>query len=243
MNLLYFQNQSKTNNAILLNAVFLIALLLLGKANPMAIVFAYVFETIIIGLIHALKLFYIISNDNEPRKTEAKIFNFASIFFFLVHYGFFVAIQSLFLYTAFAINDDRFSTSLSLNNFKVIFSLEGFYVVVASIVLTHLAEFYFNFIKNRKYFNQNLESYFIKPYLRIFVQQFLAIIPFFFLFITKCVGVIAAILLVITRAFLDYYLNETSKKPERIRKIAQFLTKGKPEELEKAEKKLTSFFE
>lgn len=33
------------------------------------------------------------------------------------------------------------------------------------------------------------------------------------------------------------------KKPERIRKIAQFLTKGKPEELEKAEKKLISFFE
>lgn len=212
MKFLFFQNQSKTDRAIFLNAFFLIALLILGKANPMAIVFAYVFETIIIGIIHAVKLFYIIRNNKKPGKTEDKIFNFASIFFFLIHYGFFVAIQSLILYTAFAINDDRFSTSLSLNNFKVIFNLEGFYVVATSIVLTHLAEFYFNFIKNKKYFNQNLESYFIKPYLRIFVQQFLAIIPFLFLFITNYVGIIAAQLLVITRALLDYHMNETSKK-------------------------------
>jgi hypothetical protein len=97
MKFLFLQNQSKTNNAILLNAFFLIALLLSGKANPMAIVFAYVFETIIIGLIHAVKLFYIIRYDNEPGKVEKKLVNFASIFFFLIHYGFFVAIQTVFI--------------------------------------------------------------------------------------------------------------------------------------------------
>lgn len=43
MKFLILQNQSKTNNAIILNAVFLVTLLILGKANPMAIVFAYVF--------------------------------------------------------------------------------------------------------------------------------------------------------------------------------------------------------
>ena len=150
MNSLIFQNQSNTNNAIILNAVFLIALLFLDIANPMAIVFAYVFETIIIGLIHGVKLFYVIKYDNIPGKIETKFINYISIIFFFVHYGFFVLVQSLFLYTAFAINDDQFSTSLSLNNFKIIFNLDGFYIVSISIIFTHLAEFYFNFLKNKK---------------------------------------------------------------------------------------------
>ena len=243
MNLLYFQNQSKTNNAILLNAVFLVALLLLGKADPMAIVFAYVFETIVIGLIHALKLFFIIRYDNVPGKIETKLINFASIFFFLIHYGFFVAVQSVFLYTTFAINDDRFSTSLNPNNFLVIFDLEGFYLVAFSIIITHLAEFYFNFIKNKKYLNQDFSSYFSKPYLRIFVQQFLAIIPFIFLFLSNYVGVIAALLLILIRTILDIYIDQIGKNPQKIKKLAKFLTKAKPEEFEKVEKTLFTFFD
>lgn len=243
MNLPFLQNQSKTNNAIILNAVFLVALLILGKANPMAIVFAYVFETIIIGLIHTLKLFYIIRYDNEPGKVETKLINFASIFFFLIHYGFFVAIQSIFLYVAFAINDDRFSTSLNPNNFLVIFKLEGFYLVAISVILTHLVEFYFNFLENKKYLNQNFENYFAKPYLRIFIQQFLAIIPFFFLIMTDYVGIIAALLLILMRAALDIYINNIGKNPQKIKKLARFLSKAKPEEFEKIEKTLTTFLE
>lgn len=243
MKFLILQNQSKTNNAIILNAVFLVALLILGIANPMAIVFAYVFETLIIGLIHAVKLFYIIRYDNEPGKIEKKLANFVSIFFFLIHYGFFVAIQSIFLYTAFAINDDRFSTSLNPNNLLVIFNLEGFNLVAISIIMMHFAEFYFNFILNKKYLNQNFGSYFSKPYLRIFIQQFLAIIPFFFLFFTNKAGIIAAFLLIIMRAVLDIYLNQIAKNPKLIKKLAQFLSKSKPEELEKTEKIVTSFFD
>lgn len=243
MKFLILQNQSKTNNAIILNAVFLVALLILGIANPMAIVFAYVFETLIIGLIHAVKLFYIIRYDNEPGKIEKKLANFVSIFFFLIHYGFFVAIQSIFLYVAFAINDDRFSTSLNPNNFLVIFKLEGFYLVAISVILTHLVDFYFNFLKNKNYLNQNFENYFAKPYLRIFIQQFLAIIPFFFLIMTDYVGIIAALLLILMRAALDIYINNIGKNPQKIKNLARFLSKAKPEEFEKTEKTLTTFLE
>ena len=237
------QNSSKTNQAILLNAMFLIGLLLTGKANPIAIVFAYIFETIIIGLIHAVKLFYIIRYDNEPGKVEKKLINFASIFFFLIHYGFFVAIQSIFLYVAFAVNDDRFSASLNPNNFLVIFKIDGFYMVSISLILTHLVEFYFNFLKNKKYLNQNFENYFVKPYLRIFIQQFLAIIPFFFLIMTDYVGIIAALLLILMRAALDIYINQIGKNSQRIKKLARFLSAPKPEEFEKTEKTLTTFLE
>lgn len=239
----FFKNKLQNNHSIIANALFLIALVLIDKADPMAIVFAYVFETIIIGLFHIIKLFYIIKN-KEPLKRESKGGNFLLIPFFMIHYGIFVAIQSIFLYTAFAINDDRFSTSLSVSNFVEIFYLEGFKLVAFSILASHVASFYFSFLKIKKYENQNLGAYMIKPYLRIFMQQFLAIIPFFFWFFMNSVGLVAAILLIIIRMVLDYYLATIAKDSKKINTLAiRIMDKNKPEELPKIEATLKVFFE
>lgn len=242
MKSLFFLNYSKTNDALLLNALFLIALLIIGQANPMAIVFAYVFETIIIGVMHIIKLFFVIKY-NEPKKGESKFANYFSILFFMIHYGAFVAFQSVIIYTGFAIKDDRFSTSLKLSNFTDIFNLEGFKVVAVSIILTHITMFYYNFYRKKKYNNQEMGAYFAKPYLRIFVQQFLAIIPFFFLYFNDHVGVFAAILLIVMRTYLDYYMSSVSKNPEKIKNIAQRFVSNKPEELPKIEASLKAFLE
>lgn len=232
-----------SNPSIVANALFLIALLLVGKADPMAIVFAYVFETIIIGLVHVVKLFYIFKN-NKPGKRESKVGNFLLIPFFIIHYGIFVAIQSIFLYTAFAINDERFSTSLSFSNFVQIFHLEGFKLVVLSILATHIASFYFSFLKVKKYNQQHLGAYMVKPYLRIFLQQFLAIIPFFFLFFMNAVGIVAAILLILMRTLLDYYFLSIAKDAKKIKALAlRIMDQKKPEELPKIEATLKVFFE
>lgn len=238
-----FQNYAPSSNNLLLQAIFLITLLLFRKADPMAIVFAYVFETIIIGFIHLVKLFYIVSY-NEPHKKSSKILDYISIPFFLIHFGAFVGIQSIIIYTGFAINDNRFSTSLSLSNFVDIFNLEGFKIIALSIIISNLASFYFSFLKTRKFENQNLEAYMVKPYLRIFVQQFLAIIPFFFLYFMNTVGIVAAILLIIMRTTLDFYFIAIANNPEKIKKLAlKILDKNKPEELPKIEKALVVFFE
>lgn len=238
-----FQNQPINGNSVFIQSVFLIALLVLGKADPMAIVFAYVLETIIIGVIHVVKLYYVIEN-NQPSKKIAKLENYFFIPFFIVHYGFFVSIQSVFIYIAFAIADTRFSTSLSISNFIDIFNLQGFKLVALSIIVSNLVSFYFSFLKTKKYENQNLETYMLKPYLRIFVQQFLAIIPFVFLYVTDSVGIIAAILLILMRTILDYYFITVAKNPEKIKKIAlRILDKNKPEELPNIEKSLITFFE
>jgi hypothetical protein len=243
MNYSFIQNKFRNNPSPLANALFLIALVLIGKADPMAIVFAYVFETVIIGLLHIIKLFYIIKN-NKPGKRESKVGNFLLIPFFIIHYGIFVSIQSIFLYTAFAINDDRFSTSLSISNFIDIFYLEGFKVVALSIILNHLSSFYFSFLKTKKYENQNLEAYMIKPYLRIFLQQFLAIIPFFFLIYINHIGLSAAVLLIIMRAILDYYLTTIAQDSKKIKALAlRIMDPKKPQELPKIEATLKVFFE
>lgn len=238
-----FQNNTQANNAIFIQAIFLIVLLLVGKADPMAIVFAYVFETIIIGFLHVFKLIYVIKN-KDPEKDSNKVMDYFSIPFFIVHYGAFIVIQSLIIYTLFATKDDRFSTSLSLSNFIDVFNLEGFNVVLLSILISHLFSFYFLFLKKEKYKSQNLGLYFIKPYLRIFVQQFLTIVPGFFLIFTNSVGIIAAILLIMIRTFLDFYLVRMSSNEIRIKKLALYvLDKNKPEELPKIEETLKVFFE
>lgn len=233
-----------SNQSVLLNSLFLMALLFIGKADPMAIVFAYVLETIIIGIIHVMKLFLIVYA-NPVLKSESKFVNYAMIPFFWFHYGFFVCIQTLFLYIGFAIKDDRFSTSLSISNFIQIFKLEGFYLVVISLVVTHVMGFYFSFYKKRKFVGEQFSRYFMKPYLRIFIQQFLAIVPFVFLIFYENVGLVAALLLICLRAILDWYLNALATNPEKLKKIALSLVKNKndPEELIELQKTIQVFCE
>ena len=236
--------KSHSNQGVFLNALFLMALLFVGKADPMAIVFAYVLETIIIGVIHVVKLFLIVYA-NPVLKSESKIVNYIMIPFFWFHYGFFVCIQTLFLYLGFAIKDDRFSTSLNISNFIQIFELEGFYWVAISLVLTHFMGFYFNFYKTKKFVGEQFSRYFMKPYLRIFIQQFLAIVPFIFLIFYDNVGLVAALFLIFLRAILDWYLNALATNPEKLRKIALSLVKNKndPEELIELQKTVQVFCE
>lgn len=238
-----FKNNSPTQLFIVINALFLIVLLFLGKADPMAIVFAYVFETIIIGVFHFLKLL-IIALHSRSTKINSKLLDLSYTFFFLIHYGAFVAIQSIIIYTAFAIKDHRFSTSLKFSNFTDLVLLEGFFVIALSIVMMHIASFLFSFLREKKYQSDTVVTTMIKPYLRVFIQQFLAIIPLFFLYFTDKVGLVAAILLVGVRAFLDFYFYQVSQNPEEIKRLAtKILRKEKPQELSKIEESLKAFFE
>ena len=239
---LFFQNQSKSNQALLLNGLFLATLVVLGKADAMAIVFAYVFETVVIGFIHVLKL-YLIMKHNSSKKEESTIGRFFILIFFVIHFSFFILIQTLFIYIAFAIHDDRLSTSLSSEILVNIFELSGFKIVMAAIVITHLVEYFADFLKNKKYLNQEVEQYFAKPYVRIFIQQLLAIIPFFFLLFNAKVGIVAALLLIFLRTALDMYLNQLAKNKEQSDGLVLYLSKEKPKEIQKMEKTLNRFLE
>ena len=152
-----FQNKAVTNKALIFNALFLIFMLAVGKADPMAVVFAYVFETVIIGILHLVKLGVIVTH-NKPEQGSSTLFDYFVIPFFLIHYGAFVAIQSIIIYTIFAIKDERFSTSLSLNNFVNIFNLEGFKWVAISLFVSHIFSLYFSFIKRKRRSSASVRS-------------------------------------------------------------------------------------
>ncbi len=85
------------NSFFWLSAIYLLFLLYIGKASAMTILFAYFLETIIIGVFNALKMLWSILF-GKSQKSE-----FGLIFFFLFHYGFFVAIQSVFGFALFGI--------------------------------------------------------------------------------------------------------------------------------------------
>lgn len=237
-----FLNQSNSNWIVILNALFLIVLLLTGKANPMAIVFAYIFETVIIGVIHVMKFFLVIRYTNQPGIVEKGIANYALILFFIFHYGFFIFIQSSFLYMAFFFETNK-SITINLESIRVIMSLKGFNVAMISISFIHVIELFFNFIKNKRYYHQDIKKYFSKPYLRIFIQQFVVIIPFFFMVFSSQIGLVAALLLIAIRTTIDFYLNDIGKRPRRLEKIARFLTKNKPEEYEETKESLKVFLD
>jgi hypothetical protein len=239
----FFSTSNKASVVKVVQALFLIILVLTQKANPMAIVFVYVFETVVIGVINAVKLLYL-SIYNPDKNSADYWLHFLTIPFFVLHFGGFVAIQTIFIYTGFAIYDDNLSTSLSWKNYQAIFEMDGFLWVFVSVVITNFFSFYNAFLKPKKYKQPDVAMYFIKPYIRIFVQQFLAIVPFLFLVFTNKVGMIAAILLVLMRTFVDFYFQQFSNNPIAIKKLAlKIMNKDNPNELPKIEKSLQVFFE
>lgn len=237
---LIFQNQSRSNQALILNALFLAVLVLNGMADPMAIVFAYVFETLIIGFFQVIKLFSIIKH-NQDDKSKSIGSQFVIIPFFMIHFGFFILIQTLFIYMAFAIQDDRLSTSLSSKMLTTILEFSGFKIVMTFIFITHLIDYLADFLKNKKYLHQDIGLYFIKPYTRIFIQQFLAIIPFFFLLFEAKVGVVAALLLIALRTLLDFYLNRMERNKKSSKVFDSNLVDDKPLQIKEMERSLNRF--
>uniref|UniRef100_UPI00404ADB41 DUF6498-containing protein n=1 Tax=Flavobacterium sp. TaxID=239 RepID=UPI00404ADB41 len=238
-----FLKPTFSNNSKILQALFLTILVVFDKTNPMAIVFAYVFETIIIGVLNVVKLF-LVSWHTKNKNNHVDWQNFLLIPFFILHFGFFVIIQTVFIYLGFAIYDESLSTSLNFKNYAAIFELKGFLWVAFSIVLTNLMGFCTAFLQPKSYKNQQANVFFLKPYLRIFVQQFLAIVPFLFLVFTNEVGKVAALLLIGMRLGLDFYFNTIANNPDKIKKLAKrIMNKEKPEELPQIEMSLKVFFE
>ncbi len=198
---------NKKNLFIWLNAVFLIVLLIIGKADPLTIVMAYFLETIIIGVVNAFKMYKVIStNPKEEQK-------YGTILFFLVHYSFFVAVQLIFVFAFLEMNDKNFSQPFYLyKNISYTMSLKGMTLVLGSILVYNLADYYFNFILPRAYKKTTTVILFAMPYPRIIIQQFAVILGGFFIMIDSGImGV--AILLILIRTLIEllFIANPNSK--------------------------------
>ena len=70
----------------------------------------------------------------------------------------------------------------------------------------HFGKFIVDFIMGKKYLKFTPEDIMIKPYVRIFIQQFVVIIAFFFIVFNQ-VGIIVAILIITFRLVIDLTLE------------------------------------
>lgn len=195
---------TKENLLIWINAGYLILLMSISVVPPITVVFAYFLESIIVGLLNMVKMtITTLFGRTQKEVGNSGTAHFQTVFF-AIHYGAFVAIQSVLAFSLFEMDDTSVITdSLDLigNYFKVL-DFDGMEWVMMSIIAQNIGYFMANFIIKGKYHQYKTENLMIKPYVRIFVQQFVVIIAAFFVIIFKA-GIIAALLLILFRTFID----------------------------------------
>lgn len=224
------------NAFIWISSLYLLLLLLIGKATPMTILFAYFLETLIIGIFNALKLFFTIKYSRSN--------SYGLILFFLFHFGFFVAIQSIFGFAIFSFGNDASIIKepfYLIENYTNILMLEDIQYALPAIIFTHLGKFFTDFLQNKKYQKFSPEEIMFKPYVRIFIQQFVVIIAFFFIVFGN-VGIIAAILLIFFRLMIDLTLESIRENSEILDQLAEKLANEKASK-EEVKKQLINFTE
>lgn len=223
------------NAFIWLTNIYLLFLLYLGKVSPIAILFVYFLETIIIGVFNTLKMFWSIQFGNSK--------GYLLILFFIFHYGFFVAIQSIFGFAIFSINDNSFIKEPFnlIENYGAILQLEDIKYALPAIIFTHLGKFISDFIRNEKYLKFEAQEIMFKPYVRIFIQQFVVILSFFFVVFSSA-GILAAILLILFRFILDLLFESIKEDSKTLDFLAEKLENDKASK-EEIRKQLQIFTE
>lgn len=207
------------NLFIWLNMFVMLAGLFFLGWRPVIIVFAYVFETIIIGIIHLFKLWMVYRYGNTQKNitvstNSRQLKGWGTIPFFLVHYFFFIFIQSIFIFSTVGKNlpglpSDGFNIWA---NYLFLLSQTDMQLAFASIAITSLAYSIRNFFLPQRYHAYTLTALFMQPYIRIFVQQMVVILAgFFFIFGEGAMA--AAVLLILTRFVLDMYLLAVKNNP------------------------------
>ena len=101
--------------------------------------------------------------------------------------------------------------------------------------------FFSNFLRNEKYRDYSPDNIMMKPYVRIFIQQFVVILAFFFFMIFNS-GMIAAVLLIFFRLFVDLVLFSIKKDSKILELLTKKIAKS-PEEYAKVSKQLQEYSE
>jgi hypothetical protein len=216
---------TKNSMPVWANAFFLLGLVLFNLTDSLTIVLGYFLETIVIGVLHALKLAMTVKFGKADPPRYNQMPGYMLVPFFIVHYGMFVAIQTLFLFSIVSIDNSSLSSGFELfKNINYALHLKGMGWVLTSIILTNCFYFYFNFLKTKRYLEVAPSQLFFKPYIRIVIQQFTVILcGFFIVFLSGAKA--AAILLIVIRWFTDSVMFAIRSDSKSLDYLAKKLTK------------------
>ena len=181
-------------------------------------------------------LFYILDKEHHSK-------GYGTIIFFLFHYGFFIAIQSIFAFAIFSIGDTVvFKEPFDLiHNYGIILNLQDIKYALPAIIFTHLGKFFTDFIGHQKYLKFDIQEIMFSPYVRIFIQQFVVILSSFFIIISES-GIFAAILLILFRFFIDLVMEAIKENSDVLDFVSEKLSNDKAPK-ETIKKQLINFTE
>ena len=212
------KNFFRSNLEVLWQVLLFTIMLVSGWATPTEIVIIYAIETVIIGAFHALKM--LIAGFGSTRNSGVNALGWT--LFFAIHYGFFTFIQTTFFFVFLSMSDDRIVDDFGLQNFQTALGFEGVQIAIAVLSVSLLIRLYRNFIRPARYLTVDIKSYMFVPYLRIVIQQFVAILPGFFIIFFDG-GYVAAFILILLRAILEMFLNRMKTNAAFTEKCVNYL--------------------
>lgn len=195
------------NSSIYLTNLFVLALFINGSVTAAVVIFSYFLETIIIGIFNILKM----ASAAKANNVSDGYNKLGTILFFIVHYGGFVAIQSLFAFSFVTITGvERIEPFELITNYTHVIKQENMWLLLVTIGVTQFYQFLMVFIKEERFLEISPMDIMFAPYLRIFIQQFVVILAGFFLFFEQ--ESIAVYILLIVRTAIDIVIVEMRTK-------------------------------
>lgn len=225
------------NLLVWLNAIWFVAGLFVFNWEPVFIILAYVFETIVIGLIALAKMLLILlfsdaqkketqtlllkrkeshySNNDLPANQKgwiAALFGFFVLGMFGVVYFLFIQGQAVFIFSMLSHQDHHFLDGPSAigKNFSYLFLQKDFIAAFSGIIVWHTADFVKQFLLNQSYKSQTIIPVFVQPWMRIFVQQLMVIVGGILFFVFNNNFMVVGLLLILLKTLADSTVINTA---------------------------------
>ena len=176
--------------------------------NESEVFLVYCLETVIIGVVNVLKMacvtIFVKKTDVwQNGGTSSKQSGWFFIFFFIVHYGFFVFVQTQIFFSvsrlipngSFFANYAKIPALLGDNGKLMLLIFVAYYTLQS----------FFDFFMSGNYKTISIGRLMFEPYIRIFVQQFVVILGSIFL--SFGAGKIFILIFVITKIFFELFVN------------------------------------
>ena len=176
--------------------------------NASEVFLVYCLETVIIGVVNVLKMacvtIFVKKTDVwQNGSSSTMLSGWFFIFFFIVHYGFFVFVQTQIFFSVSGLlpNGSLFTSYAKIpallgNNGKLMLLIFVAYYTLQS---------FFDFFMSGNYKTISMGRLMFEPYVRIFVQQFVVILGSIFL--SFGAGKIFILIFVIAKIFFELFVN------------------------------------
>lgn len=167
----------------------------------------YCLETVIIGIINVVKMtcitIFVRKKDVWESNGNTMQSGWFFIFFFIIHYGFFVFVQTQIFFGVSRMIPD----GSMIMNYAKIPELLGHHgkLMLLIFIAYYTVQSIFGFFSSGAYKTVSLGRQMFEPYMRIFVQQFVVILGSMFL--TFGAGKIFILIFVIAKIFFELFVN------------------------------------